>query len=230
MVGPCGCTHTSHGITQFGNLISQGPLGPPVRLPSYQALWLCTGSPGSSLLVGRAENGCVWAWDLAAALGWEDGSWPGVWHVMEQVPAWERREVEERAWPVCLGTVPPSASNIPYIRLLNVQDPPALLALSGGPKPQQGQRPVLARAATSGLGGDTDDYEEEEEEAQDGEEDEGQGRQEVGGGTRGQGGAEVEYEPEYDCLVYAAFAPPPPGLPGVGQKEEEQDHGDDSLF
>lgn len=35
--------------------------------------------------VGRADNGCVWVWDLAGALGWGDGSMPGAWEVMEEV-------------------------------------------------------------------------------------------------------------------------------------------------
>ncbi|PRW39330.1 hypothetical protein C2E21_7136 [Chlorella sorokiniana] len=59
------------------------PLGDPSEheLPTSQALHL---SATADLLVGRADNGMCWLFDLSERLGWADGSHPGTWLRMQQ--------------------------------------------------------------------------------------------------------------------------------------------------
>ncbi|GAB4814118.1 hypothetical protein N2152v2_001164 [Parachlorella kessleri] len=52
------------------------PLPPCEDLPFNQGLHL---HATQDLLVGRADNGMIWLWDLSERLGWADGSHPGTW-------------------------------------------------------------------------------------------------------------------------------------------------------
>ncbi|KAL3156915.1 hypothetical protein ABBQ38_001177 [Trebouxia sp. C0009 RCD-2024] len=52
------------------------PLALPTEAASHQGLYLST---DGDQLVGRAENGMVWLWDLAGCLGWQQGGPVGSW-------------------------------------------------------------------------------------------------------------------------------------------------------
>ncbi|KAL4856340.1 hypothetical protein ACK3TF_003150 [Chlorella vulgaris] len=65
------------------------PLDDPVEyeLPTSQALHLST---TSDMLLGRADNGMCWVWDLSECLGWQDGS--------GQAGSWLRAAQQPRDW------------------------------------------------------------------------------------------------------------------------------------
>eukprot|EP00798_Chlamydomonas_sp_ICE-L_P005257 gene5257-18489_t len=93
-------------------------LGPPQRSCNHQGLYLAC---NDDVLVGRAENGMVWKWDLAATCGW-GGQVPssvrasaegqeihlGSWHSVGEADAsachWGGLAVN-RHWPMPLGCI-----------------------------------------------------------------------------------------------------------------------------
>ncbi|KAK9823580.1 hypothetical protein WJX72_003975 [[Myrmecia] bisecta] len=100
------------------------PFGCPARTGEHQGLFLDT---DGDLLVGRAENGMTWLWDLSTTLGWaQGGGLTGSWldrALNDYIEAWR----EYRDWPIPLGACPCDTS-IPTT-LLRGGQPYALVGL-----------------------------------------------------------------------------------------------------
>eukprot|EP00884_Botryococcus_braunii_P020162 jgi/Botrbrau1/682/Bobra.160_2s0006.1 len=77
------------------------PLGPPDGPSSCQGLYLDT---DGDVLLGRADNGMVWKWDLSRTLGWADGSGNKSWLNLGMPSTGEADRFTD--WPTPLGAWP----------------------------------------------------------------------------------------------------------------------------
>ncbi|DBA70062.1 TPA: hypothetical protein ACH3X2_012309 [Trebouxia sp. C0005] len=95
------------------------PLPLPDRAADHQGLYLST--DGDQLL-GRADNGMMWLWDLSSCLGWQKGGPTGLWMQDNQVRQLAAQQTHSDAlqpndalpyqagfqqrWPDMLGSLP----------------------------------------------------------------------------------------------------------------------------
>ncbi|KAF5842521.1 hypothetical protein DUNSADRAFT_6765 [Dunaliella salina] len=107
---------------------TEGPLGRAANPAPNQAMLL---DASEDLLLGRALNGTMWLWDLAELLGWQDSSGGlGVWEALEYLSPWESHSLPPKAWPVCLGALPPGANYLPVTCLLDASNPTSILLVT----------------------------------------------------------------------------------------------------
>lgn len=95
------------------------PLPLPGRAADHQGLYLST--DGDQLL-GRADNGMMWLWDLSSCLGWQKGGPTGLWMQDNQVRQLAAQQTHsdplqpkcalpyqagfQQRWPDMLGSLP----------------------------------------------------------------------------------------------------------------------------
>ncbi|KAL3146325.1 hypothetical protein ABBQ32_003018 [Trebouxia sp. C0010 RCD-2024] len=110
------------------------PLALPTSAVSHQGLCLST---DGDQLVGRAENGMVWLWDLSSCLGWQQGGPAGSWLQDTQATRMAAQQSQtqyqagfEQRWPEMLGSIAPGSDGLVDIDLKNGRTCP-IIASSG---------------------------------------------------------------------------------------------------
>ncbi|GLC35995.1 hypothetical protein PLESTM_000390800 [Pleodorina starrii] len=67
--------------------------GPAPVLNRHCGLWL---EANDDVLLGRADNGTLWLWDLSTTLGWARGpDRSGIWHYWDERAPWQHQTDEE---------------------------------------------------------------------------------------------------------------------------------------
>ncbi|KAL6758373.1 hypothetical protein V8C86DRAFT_2598098 [Haematococcus lacustris] len=137
----------------------------------HQALSLVC---SDDVLLGRAANGSLFAWDLSVTLGWQDGSMTGAWEALDHVHEWDVWELEQGAQPLCLTSLPLPVSCEPSIVLLNSDGraPLTLLAASSVRRQRSESRACGDRQTPNG-GHSVSEWENDDDEAWGSDDDDG---------------------------------------------------------